>query len=92
MFCEIYDEIIYIRKERDIKLDKLECKNMEMKKKISRLKVKIDEKDVYERKDMVIVFGNAIPPVNKEENCSTLTSKLIKDHLNYVVSPNDISG
>ena len=91
MFGEIREEFINICKERDLRIEKLESENVVMKKKIESLENKIDENDAYERKDTVIISGKSVPPVDKDEHCATLTCKLIKDQLNYVVSPNDIS-
>ena len=56
-------------------------------KKISSLE---DKNDAYERKDTVIISGTALPPADTDEHCVTLTCQLIEDHLNFLVSPNNI--
>ena len=91
MFAEIREEFITICKKSDSRIDLLEQENLELNRKIEKLENRIDENDAYERKDTVIISGNSIPPVDKAEHCASLTCKLIKDQLNYIVSPNDIS-
>ena len=92
MFKQFRNEFVNLFKERDEKISRLQSENREMKLKIEKLENKIDENDAYERKDTVIISGKAVPPVDKDEDCTTLACELIKNKLNYVVSPTDISA
>ena len=52
---------------------------------------KIDDADQYERKDSVIISGNAVPPMAEEEDTHTLVQKLLKDHFNTDITLRDIN-
>ena len=52
---------------------------------------RMDATDQYSRKDSVILSGPAVPPMQGEEDTLELVQKLVKDHLNIVVSQQDIS-
>ena len=65
-----------------------------MHKKIEKLEDKIGCNDAYDRRDTIIISGKSVPPpspVGRDENCPLLACDLIKENLNYVISPNDIS-
>ena len=91
MFDQLRTELLSVSKEQREKIEHLEAENIVLHKKIEKLEDKIDCNDAYERRDTVILSGKAVPPVGRDEDCSLLTCKLIKDKLNYVISPNDIS-
>ena len=91
MFNELRSELLVVSKEQREKIEGLEAENIVLHKKIEKLEDKIDCNDAYERRDTIIISGKSVPPVGRDENCALLTCNLIKEKLNYVISPNDIS-
>ena len=91
MFKELRSEFLKACSERDKKIEKMDGEIVLLKKKVGILEAKIDDSDAYERKDTAIISGKAVPPVQRDENCLDLVCQLVKDKLNYVVAPTDIS-
>ena len=81
---------ISVSKEQREKMNTLKLKILYDTKKIEKLEDKVDWNIAYERRDTFIMSGKMIPPGGRDENCTLLTCKLIKDKLNHVLSPNDI--
>ena len=91
MFKELQSEFMKACSERDRKIERMDGEIVQLRKKVSILEAKVDDSDAYERKDTAIISGKAVPPVQNDENCSELVCKLVKDKLNYVITPTDIS-
>ena len=91
MFGDIRKEFVNLCREQDARIDRLGEENTFLRQKLEKLENKIDDNEAYERKDTVIISGKAIPPVSNDENCLMLTCQIIKDNVNYIVSPTDIS-
>ena len=92
MFEDLRDELLRTcNNDQHKKIENLESENISLNRKIDNLENKIDEQDGYKRRDTVIISGMDVPSVNKKEICTLLTCSLIKDMLNYVIFPQDIS-
>ena len=83
-FVKILEE-----QDREIKLVKTEISDM--KKQIMTLEEKIEDNEAYERRDSLILSGNALPDGSTNENCLEVVQKLLTEHLSYVIQPTDIS-
>ena len=62
-----------------------------LRKRLARLDDKIDEAEVYERKDNVIVSGDDLPTATDGEVCSQVLCSTIRRSLKLEISENDIS-
>lgn len=52
---------------------------------------KMDDYEMYSRRNSVRVYGIAEVPRNENEDCSSKILKIFKDEMNLVLDPNDIS-
>ena len=91
MFSDMRVEFLNVCAERDVKIDKMNTEIFQLKKKVDVLEQRIEQNDSYERRDSVIISGKAVPPVQRDENCLDLTCQLVKEKLNVIISPSDIS-
>ena len=91
MLSDMQIKFVKMCEERDVKIDGMDNQINSMKKQIFVLESKIDDNDQYERRDTVIISGTAVPPANRDENCSEVTCRLVKDQLNVILSPLNIS-
>ena len=91
MLSDMQNKFVKVCEERDVKIERMDKQIISMKKQISVLESKIDDNDQHERRDTVIISGKAVPPAKRDENCSEVTCKLVKDQLNVILSPMDIS-
>ena len=78
-------------KKRDEAISLLEQKNKTLEDYVTRLEEKIDDAEAYERRDCVVVSGEAVPPAQTGENCIQVACKLFRDKLNLNVSPSEVS-
>ena len=62
-----------------------------LRKRVVELEDKIEDNELYERRDTVIVSGDGIPAVSDNEDSSKIVTQLIKDKINLIVNPADIS-
>ena len=62
-----------------------------LRKGVVELEDKIEDNESYERRDTVIVSGDGIPAVTDNEDSSKIVTQLIKDKINLIVNPADIS-
>ena len=77
--------------EYDEKLEGLRSEVSTLEKKVSTLEEKIDENEAYERRDTLILSGKSIPHGSPNENSLEVVRKVLNDHLQYVLSPTDVS-
>ena len=91
MLSDMQNKFVKVCEERDVKIERMDKQINSMKKQISVLESKIDDNDQYERRDTVIISGKAVPSVKSDENSPKVTCKLVKDQLNVILSPIDIS-
>ena len=91
MFEDLRSEFLKVCTERDQKIQKMDAEIVGLKKKVSALEAKIDDADAYERSDTAIISGNSLPVVIPDERGPELVCSLLKDKLNLVIAPTDIS-
>ena len=87
IFDEIRTELLSISKKQRKKIENLEVENIVLHNFFFKFEDKIDNNYAYERRDTIILSGKSAPPIGRDENCALLPCKLIKDTLNYVISP-----
>lgn len=73
-------------------VDRLETKISALKEKITRLETTVDDMDQYERRDMVLMSGPALPDESNSENASDLTVNNTKHRRHVDTSHSDISN
>ena len=76
---------------RDKKIETLEEKVTQLQQNLGRLEDKLDEADVYERRDTIIFSGNCVPATKTGEIVSDVVCAIVKDKLKIKMSPSDIS-
>ena len=76
-------------KSQEIDSMKAEIRNL--KTTVSRLEEKLDDSDSYERRDTVILSGDAIPPATSDEVCRDLVVNIVKEKLKINIASSDIS-
>ena len=76
-------------KDKEIDNLKLEVNTLHVK--LANLEERIDDADAYERKDTVVISGDAVPQVQTGENCNDIVCQLVKDQLKINMTPSDIS-
>ena len=90
-FDQLRSDFLQISKDQDNKINDLSQEINKMKRRIDTLEESIDNDNAYERRDTLVLSGNAIPLGNKDENSAAIVCKVVKDHLNIVVNPQDLS-
>ena len=91
MMDKMREDFTAIITESDKKVSALEREVVGLNKKITKLEERIEEADAYERRDTLIISGKKVPLFQEGENSADLVVKTVKDNMNLVVSPNDIS-
>ena len=77
--------------ESDTKVTALQREVASLKKTVTKLEEKVEENDAYERRDTLIISGKKVPIVQNGENSAEMAIKCLKDNLNLVVSPGEVS-
>ena len=77
--------------EKNQKIAKLEGDVSCLQKQVSKLEEKIDDQDAFERRDIVIISGSAVPALQPNENMQQVVCQLLKDTLKLNVAPTEIS-
>ena len=75
-------------------VDELKTRVQSLEAQLSKIHNDLDWSDQYERKDMIILSGPAIPPVGEEndpEFCNNLVRRIVKENLNVDLAPQDIN-
>ena len=80
-----------VLKAKNDHVKKLEDKVSTLENKVQTLENKLDVSDQYERRDTIIVSGEAVPLVSTNENCKGIVLQLFQEHLRINVAPADIS-
>lgn len=62
-----------------------------LNKRVTKLEAYVDEEDSYERRDTVILSGEAVPNFSPNESCQEVLIKVVKDNLHLEITPGDIS-
>ena len=76
---------------KDKNLKEMSDEILVLRKRVVELEDKIEDNESYERRDTVIVSGDGIPAVTDNEDSSKIVTQLIKDKINLIVNPADIS-
>ena len=91
MFADLRKEFEELCQEQDQKICALTSEVSQLKKHVSKLEEKIDDQEAYERRDTLILSGNAVPVHSVGENCANVAKEIIQKEFQLVVSSNDIS-
>ena len=73
------------------KIHSLEEENKNLKETINRLEDKIDDGEAYERRDCLVLSGEALPCAEAGENTVAVAVDTIKNKLKLNISASDIS-
>lgn len=76
-------------KDKQIDSLKLEINTLHVK--VANLEERIDDADAYERRDAIVISGNAVPQFQIGENCNDIVCNLVKNALKLKMNPSDIS-
>jgi predicted nuclease with TOPRIM domain len=63
----------------------------ELRNTVAKLEEKVEDSDVYERRDALVISGPGLPPAIADEFCSTLVCSIVKEKLKINLLPTDIS-
>ena len=92
---EHYDEQLILKeaeiKKLNEKVAKLESNNAELNSKVSALQNDIDAVDQYERRDSLILSGNAVPSESDDEDSVHVVMETIRTQLNIPITEQDIN-
>ena len=70
---------------------KLEVKVTALEKKVTQLESSLDDEDAYTRPETLILNGTEIPRPTPGEICSNIVRDVVKNKLNIILQPSDIS-
>ena len=76
---------------KDEKISHLENEVTNLKKTVGKLQDKIEDNDAYERRDTIMVSGNALPNYSDGENAAEIVCRVVRSKLSYNLTPGDIS-
>ena len=76
---------------KDAKILSLESNIDSLQSKLSKLDGQLDDCEQYERRDTLIIAGEAVPDSARDENQVHIIAELLKAKLNFTLSPNDVS-
>ena len=91
MFEDLRKEFVGLCQEQDKKIEVLSSEVSQLKKHVSKLEEKLEDQEAYERRDTVVLSGNAVPVHSVGENCANIAKEVIQKEFQLVVSSNDIS-
>ena len=78
-------------REKEEEVTRLKSEVSDLRAKVLKLEVKLDDTDAYERRDTIVFSGEGIPESTQGENCSAIVCDLLRDKLNSNVSNSDLS-
>ena len=90
-FDKMKTELTATVNSKNLEIENLKGEVKSLNDKVAKLENLVDESDAYERRDTLIFSGSAVPEATTNENCGAIIQDLVKNELNYVISPNDIS-
>ena len=64
MFTGLQDILFYICQEKDGRFEKFEDEVTLLKKPLEKLEYRLDENDSYERRDILVLSGSAVRPID----------------------------
>ena len=87
MVSSLTDEI----RKRDEKIEMLEQEVVNLKHGMIKLDEKLNDAEAYERRDVLVVSGSAVPVVTQGENVFNVVSNMLRDKLRINVKSSDVS-
>ena len=84
-------EMRSLLREKEEEVTRLKSEVSDLRAKVLKLEVKLDDTDAYERRDTIVFSGEGIPENTQSENCSAIVCDLLRDKLNLNVSNSDLS-
>ena len=90
-FEKLKKEFIERMQEKNTQIETLNKEVTFLKEKVNKLEEKIDDAEAYERRDVLVMSGEAIPPVEAGESTTDIVCELMKNKLNLVIKSGDIS-
>ena len=91
MFTEIKEDFQLKLIECNSKVRSLENEISVLNGRMRQMEKLADDADAYQRRDILIFSGSAIPEVTNMENCTTLLQNLLRTKLNFNLSTNEIN-
>ena len=85
------EEFRLLVQAKDADIAALNAKVESLETKVLKLEEKVDDTDAYERRDTVVLSGDALPVAQPNENCSRIVCEQIRQNLHINLSPNDVS-
>ena len=87
MVSPLTDEI----RKRDEKIEMLEQEVVNLKHGMIKLDEKLNDAEAYERRDVLVVSGSAVPVVTQGENVFNVVSNMLREKLRINVKSSDVS-
>ena len=87
-------EVMQLTSAQDSRIASLENEVTELralKAKVTKLETNLDEQEAYERRDCVIISGDALPPSTTGENCINVVREIARNNLKIQLAGADIS-
>ena len=91
MFKSMKTDFVEIIKTVRVEVNELKSTVTTLQKRIVVLEDRIEENDLYERRDTLIFSGENMPVRESNENSAEVISELLKKQLNMTIGLNDIS-
>ena len=79
-------------KKRDDRIEKLEKDVLGLRGNVARLEEKVDDAKDYERRDAVVISGDALPEVTVGENVNHLACCIVREKLKLSLDPSEVSA
>ena len=79
-------------RKRDDGIDKLEKDVLGLRRNVARLEEKVNDAEAYERRDAVVISGDALPEVTVGENVNHLACSIVREKLKLSLDPSEVSA
>ena len=90
-FGSFKTEIMKLVSDKQEEIDHLKNKVQTLETSVQKLQNSIDDQEAYERRDCLVLSGEAIPAVSSGENCGNLAREVIENKLKVKLSDSDLS-
>ncbi|KAI3388286.1 hypothetical protein SNEBB_000505 [Seison nebaliae] len=78
--------------EKDSQIAAISEEVIKLRERIDRLEMSADDSEMLERKNCLVLSGTGLPSATTGEICKVISSELIKDKLNLIVPPEEITS
>ena len=92
MFSDLKTEVMKVLNENSAAVTEMKKEVSSLKQRVAQLEERIEDNESYERRDTLIISGQAVPPAHPGENTKNVTCSLLREKVNIEVSPGDISA